>query len=318
LIGCGASGVLGEGEEHETGTAVAVWAAAFGPGAGVTAFHAGSTETADMTSLPDLPHADGVILLADPWTFMPDDALSELGAVAPGVPVLGGVASARSPDGTAALFLGESVREQGAVGVALRGVDMIPCVSQGASPLGPEVTITRAEGNVILELAGRPALETLERLVSDLAPRERALLSGGLLLGIVVDSGKPEFEQGDFLVRGLAGFDRASGAIAVATAVEPGQIVRVHARDARSAHDDLNRALRALRHAASEQAAGALVFSCNGRGRSMFDAPGHDAVAVRRELGGAASAGFFAAGEFGPVAGRNFLHSFTATIAVFA
>jgi len=40
--------------------------------------------------------------------------------------------------------------------------------------------------------------------------------------------------------------------------------------------------------------------------------------ALAQELGGAPSAGFFAAGEIGPVGGEHFLHSFTATIAVFA
>jgi small ligand-binding sensory domain FIST len=63
--------------------------------------------------------------------------------------------------------------------------------------------------------------------------------------------------------------------------------------------------------------AGALVFSCNGRGSSMFGTPGHDAMAVQRELHGAPAAGFFAAGEIGPVGSRSFLHGFTATVAVF-
>ena len=57
---------------------------------------------------------------------------------------------------------------QGAVGVSLHGVEMLPCVSQGAAPLGREVTITAAEGNVIHELAGRPALETVEQIIAEL------------------------------------------------------------------------------------------------------------------------------------------------------
>ena len=59
--------------------------------------------------------------------------------------------------------------------------------------------------------------------------------------------------------------------------------------------------------------AGALVFSCNGRGTAMFGPRDHDAAMVQRELGGAPAAGFFAAGEIGPVGGRSFLHGFTAT-----
>jgi small ligand-binding sensory domain FIST len=63
--------------------------------------------------------------------------------------------------------------------------------------------------------------------------------------------------------------------------------------------------------------AGALVFTCNGRGRDMFGAPDHDAAALDRELQGAPAAGFFAAGEIGPVGGESFLHGFTATVAIF-
>ena len=66
----------------------------------------------------------------------------------------------------------------------------------------------------------------------------------------------------------------------------------------------------------AEGAAGALLFSCNGRGSHMFDVPDHDAAALEDALG-APAAGFFCAGEIGPVGGRNFLHGFTATIAVF-
>jgi len=64
--------------------------------------------------------------------------------------------------------------------------------------------------------------------------------------------------------------------------------------------------------------AGALLFACNGRGRGMFGREGHDVESVERGLGGVPAAGFFAAGEIGPVGGGYFLHSFTATVAVFA
>jgi small ligand-binding sensory domain FIST len=171
---------------------------------------------------------------------------------------------------------------------------------------------------VIHELAGRPALETVERIIAELPPRERALVAGGLLIGIVIDGGKPEYEQGDFLVRGVLGADPESGSLVVGAAVREGQIVRLHARDAQSADQDLCRALRLRVEAMAGHApAGALVFSCNGRGRAMFGAADHDAATVDRELAGAPAAGFFAAGEIGPVGGRSFLHGFTATVAVF-
>ena len=318
LIGCAAGGVLGAGRELESESAVAVWAARFTGTGEAEAFHMTMTEDGTVENVPPLDGASGLILLTDPYSFAPEPALAQLTVDAPAVPVLGGLASGRTPAGGGALFVDDRVCDEGAVGVRLRGIEMLPCVSQGAAPVGREVTITAAEGNVIHELAGRPALDSVEQIVSELGPRERSLLSGGLLIGVVIESGKPEYEQGDFLVRGVLGADPDSRSLIVGAGVREGQIVRLHARDARSADEDLRRALRLRLEALSgETPAGAIVFSCNGRGRAMFGTPDHDALAVSRELGGAPTAGFFAAGEIGPVGGRSFVHGFTATIAVF-
>jgi small ligand-binding sensory domain FIST len=323
LIGCGAGGVVGDGREIEGGTAVTVWAAAFENGF-VSTFHAEVTEVEDgvaIAGVPDLQGAGGAILLPDPYSFPTDAVLAELAGRAPGVPVLGGISSARTLRGQAALFLGERVVPGGAVGVRFDGVELLPCVSQGATPIGPELTITSGEGRLIKELAGRPALGALRAVLDRLDDAERDMLSEGMLLGIVVEQagGDGEGQHGDFLVRSVLGGDPETGTIAVGATIEEGQIVRVHARDAKSADRDLHDALALRRQAlGSDAPAGALMFTCNGRGRGMFGVPDHDAAALVGELGNVPTAGFFAAGEIGPVGGENFLHGFTATVAVFA
>ena len=321
LIGCGAGGVLGCGRELESGTGVAVWAAALDAGS-VDSFHATVTEEEDeeagvLEGMPEPGVEDTLVMLADPYSFPTDSVLSGLARDAPGVPVLGGLSSGRTVQGTGALFFDQEVREEGAVGLCLRGVDLLPCVSQGAVPLGREMTITAAEGNVIQELAGRPALETIEQVIGELPLAERTLVIAGLLVGVVIEGGKPEYEQGDFLVRGVLGADPDTGAVAVGARVEPGQVLRLHARNAALAGDDLRRELSLRAEATVGRPAGALVFSCNGRGQSMFGARDHDASMVQDVLLGAPAAGFFAAGEIGPVGTRSFLHEFTATVAVF-
>ena len=321
LIGCGAGGVIGRHQEIEDGTAVSIWAANLGSGSALP-FHASVEELEEgagaLTGMPELGGAGGAIMLADPATFPTDAVLRFLSESAPMVPLLGGLASGRGIDGGAVLFSGDDVIEHGAVGVRLDGVEVIPCVSQGATPIGPELTITAADGNIIDELAGRPALEKLRETIESLEAEDLRLVQGGLLMGIVVDHNKPDYVQGDFLVRGLVGADPATGKVAVAADVHPGQVVRLHARDADSADRDLREALGVRMAALGGRApAGALLFACNGRGRQMFSCAHHDAVAVEEELAGAAAAGFFAAGEIGPVGGENFLHSFTATVAVF-
>jgi small ligand-binding sensory domain FIST len=321
LIGCGAGGVLGAGREIEGGTAVVVWAAALDGGV-AQPFRAAVEELDEgvvVTGMPELDGAAGAILLPDPFTFPAEQVLAALVEQAPGVPVLGGIASARTADGRPALFEGSDVLDDGgAVGVRFDGVELLPCVSQGARPFGPELTITAAEGGMIHELAGKPALGKLRDVVAELPEPERTLVAGGLMVGLVVDGGKPDYLQGDFLVRGLVGADPATGAVAVGTPVSPGQVLRLHARDADSADRDLRDALGLRREAlGGRPPAGALLFSCNGRGRGMFGSADHDVDAVDEVFPGAPTAGFFAAGEIGPVGGGNFLHGLTATLAVF-
>jgi small ligand-binding sensory domain FIST len=318
VVGCGAGGILGQGREHEDGTAVTVWAAAFADG-GAETFVASSDEEGSVEGLPDLDGAAGALLFPDPYSFPTDRVLSRLAETAPGTSVVGGLSSARTLDGSCALFCGEEVITGGAVGVRFDGVDVLPCVSQGAAPVGPELTVTAADGRMIQELAGAPALDKVREVLNDLSPRDRELAGEGLLMGMVINGGKPDYGPGDFLVRGLLGADPDSGVIAVGAPVEPGQVVRLHARDAASADRDLRAALGLGMEALGGAApAGALCFSCNGRGRGMFGRPDHDAAALAATLSGAPAAGFFAAGEIGPVGGESFLHGFTATVALFA
>ena len=139
LIGCGAGGVIAESREVEDGTAVSVWAAAL-DGGEATSFHAEVEPLGDgggvLSGLLDLEGATGALLLTDPFTFPTDPVLRELSAAAPMLPLLGGLASARSPDADTPLFHGDDVLTAGAVGVRLDGVEMLPCVSQGAAPIG--------------------------------------------------------------------------------------------------------------------------------------------------------------------------------------
>ena len=320
LVGCGAQGVVGGGRELERG-GVVVWAASL-PGAEVETFHLEAVPAGASIAVSGMPSlhesTDAVILLVDPYTFPVEPLLARIGADHPGLPVLGGLSSAGGGPGAGVLLRGEQVAGRGAVGVALSGVDVRSCVSQGARPLGPEMVITAADGNVVHELASKPALERLKEAIGALDPYERLLAARGLLLGIVIDENQPEYERGDFLIRGLIGVDEESGAITVGERVRVGQTVRMHVRDAASADEDFKDTLDRLLRQLASPPAGALLFTCNGRGSHMFGQPDHDASALATAFGGAPAAGFFCAGEIGPVGERNFVHGFTATVAVFA
>jgi small ligand-binding sensory domain FIST len=326
LIGCGAGGTLAGGRELEDTPGVVVWGASM-PGAELETMHVTAERDADGFRLLGLPESlaepadeeaadESMLALCDPFSFPAEELLAALERSRPHVPVLGGLASASFAGGALLMRDGE-VHTEGAVAVRLRGAQVLPCVSQGAGPVGPEMTITHAEANVIGQLAGKPAMERLGEVIAALPEEERGLAAAGVLIGLVIDENRPEYERGDFLVRPIIGADRETGAIAIGEPVRVGQTVRLHVRDAASADEDLREALRVQAEAlGSEGAAGALLFTCNGRGSHMFEVPDHDAGVLEDSLG-APTAGFFCAGEIGPVGGRNFLHGFTATMAVF-
>ena len=319
LLGCGAQGVVGAGRELEDG-GVVVWAASL-PQGDVETFHLEAVPTGEgqlaISGVPEMTGADAAIMLADPYSFPVEPMLAQLSEDYPGLPILGGIASAGEGPGDGALFHRGEVAREGAVGAVLRGVKVHACVSQGATPVGPEMVITACEGNMVAELASRPALVRLREAIVELDADERAMAANGLLLGIVIDPNQPEYERGDFLVRGILGADQDSGAVTVGEHVRVGQVVRLHVRDGQSADADFRAVLDRELSALEAPPAGALVFTCNGRGRGMFGSPDHDATALDEAFSGAPAAGFFCAGEIGPVGPRNFLHGFTATVAVF-
>ncbi|MGH3980965.1 MAG: FIST signal transduction protein [Pseudonocardiaceae bacterium] len=318
-LGCSAGGVIGRGQGVEATGAVAAWAAVL-PGVRRQPFHLDvlrGPEGVVVTGLPDREPDDAVaVLLADPYSFPAGEFIERSNDVPVWLPLVGGLATGQRGEGSARLFLDGRVLEQGAVGVLLGGpVGARTLVSQGCRPIGPAMIVTRAEGNVLLELAGVPAYRKLEEIVAALPPDEQALAARGLHIGIAMDEYAEEHERGAFLVRGVIGADPRHGAVAVGDVVEVGRTVRFQVRDRDAADEDLEALLTGFRAAGPVE--GALLFSCNGRGATLFPSADHDVLAIRRGLGITGVAGFFAAGEIGPVAGRNHVHGFTASILAF-
>jgi small ligand-binding sensory domain FIST len=319
LLGCVASGVVARERELEEGPGAAVWAASL-PAARVETFHSFAIGTDDGVAIggfPELDGADLVTLLVDPFTFPAAGFLTRLNEEEDGgVPLVGGLAAGAGEPEAQALFLDGQVLNKGAVGAVLRDAPVRTVVSQGCAPIGRDSVITAAEGNVVFELAGRPAIERLrEDLGALAAEQQRLAATGGVLAGLVIDENRSEYTRGDYLMRGLIGADEETGALAIGEPVRIGQTLRFHVRDARAADEDLREGLAGVLE--GERAAGALLFTCNGRGLNMFPEPDHDARVVAEALEGDSLAGFFCAGEIGPVGGRPFLHGFTATLAVF-
>lgn len=314
LLGCAAVSVVATGREVEEQPAVSLWAGRFGEVAPVRLEALRGADGFELTGLPaELafePRA--LVLLADPFSFPIDTLYDEVAIRYPGLPVVGGNASAAHGPGGNRLVLDRRVHSAGAVGAFLGpGLEVETVVSQGCRPVGRPYVVTRSEGALVQELGGEPALARLLQMTgTDISEEDVELINQGLHLGRVINESKLDFDRGDFLVHNVLGADQATGAIAVSDVIDVGTTVQFHVRDAATADEDL-RSLLAGRHAD-----GALLFTCNGRGVRLFGTPDHDA-GVLDERVGVPVGGFFAAGEFGPIGGRNFVHGFTASIALF-
>jgi small ligand-binding sensory domain FIST len=320
-IGCSAGGVIGGGSGVEGTNAVSVFAAVL-PGVKVRSFHLEVMRAdagAAVVGMPEHDDDDVAVLLADPYSFPADGFITQANVALPGLPVVGGIAAGPLGAGSTRLLVDGRVVDRGAVGVLLKGAGVRTLVSQGCRPVGPAMTVTAAAGNVVRELAGVPALLRVEQVLSELLPADQALASAGLHLGIAMDE---YAEDHEFLVRGILGTEPETGGLVVGDLVEVGRTVRLQVRDADAADADLRALLAGYRRDTRDApAGGALLFSCNGRGAHLFGAThggaDHDPALVRSELAALGVAGFFAGGELGPVAGRNHLHGFTASVLAF-
>ncbi len=251
-------------------------------------------------------------------------------------PIIGGLASGSNKPGGNVLLLNDRVLRSGGVGLSLSGkVRVDSLVSQGCRPIGPTLIVTGCKGQMITHLGGRPALEALEEILDSLGPAMRERLRRGLFIGRAINEYKDRFGRDDFLIRHVIGVDKEHKFIAVADLLRVGQTIQFHVRDAQTASEDL--ALLLDMQKLYEPPAGVLLFTCNGRGTRLFERPHHDAAAFSRAFAppttgeqqakagsplpapssGVPLAGFFCAGEIGPVGDQVFVHGQTACAALF-
>lgn len=329
LIGCTGEGIIAQGQEFEEAPAVTLWAARL-PGVRMSPVHLPFDGDDVETGVPDWPfeteafnesldrESPLLLMLADPFTTPVKDSLDSLHDIYPSIRAIGGLAGGGREPGEHRLILDDRVFDRGLVGVLLSGpVSVHTVISQGCRPIGERYIVTRSDHNVIYELGGVSALDQLQQAFESLTDDEKQHAQRALHLGIAMDEHRDRFDRGDFLVRNILGADRSSGSIAVGDTVQEGQTVQFHLRDAESASEDLNLLLAAEQNRAALAPKGGLIFSCCGRGHHLFGHLHHDAETVHNRFGGIPVSGFFCQGEIGPVGPHNFLHGYTASIALF-
>ncbi len=326
LIGCTGAGIIGADQELEKKPALSLLVGEL-PDVQIVPFHL-TEKNLEESSGPAFWHfqlelepgaTPQFVVLVDPFTTRAMQLVDALAEAYPQSPMIGGLASGAQQPGENRLFVDGKVYDEGAIGVGLTGkIALRSVVSQGCRPIGEPFTVTRADKNIVFELAGRPPMKILQEMLPQLPSRDRDLARSALFLGRVVNEYQEEFGRGDFLIRNLIGSDPQSGALAVGDLMHTGQTVQFQVRDAQTADEDLRQLLaRERSELGQKQPRGALLFSCLGRGERMYGTADHDIRVVQENLGPVPVAGFFCNGEIGPVGHRAFIHGFTSVVGLF-
>jgi small ligand-binding sensory domain FIST len=326
LIGCSGQGIVGPNREIEGKAALSAMNLQL-PGAQLYPKHLEAEDLAALDSAEAWRAWTGVapervnawIVFVDPFTCDAEEIVSGLTVAYPGTTIAGGLASGLQSRRGTQLFLNGALYNSGAVILGIGGAYTIrTVVAQGAAPIGEPWTITGVERNVLRKIGNRPALDVLRETLGNLDEEMRDRAARNLLVGLAMNEYRETFEQGDFLIRNVVGYDSESGALAIGAMPQVGQTIQFQIRDADAADFDLKRQLENTRARVDpDLIAGALLCTCNGRGVGLFGSPDHDARSFTEAFGPVPMAGFFCNGEIGPVGGQTYLHGFTASLALF-
>jgi small ligand-binding sensory domain FIST len=326
LVGCSSQGlIVGSCEvEENAGLALGLYSL---PGANLTACHFIQEQVEEangpgywrLETGVEPEQTNGWLTFIDPFHLDSESWLKTWNEAYAPLPVLGGLASGEPAEQSTQIYLNGDVFEAGGVALSVGGeINLAGVTSQGCTPIGETWTLTKVDQNIIHEIGNRPAYEVLAETFNQLAPEEQKKARGNLFIGLVMNEYLDEFHRGDFLIRNLLGADPRSGSIAVGALPRLGQTVQFQRRSAAAATEDMDALLtRAKSKLGAAAIYGGCLCCCNGRGQSLFGRPNHDAQMVQQQLGPLGLAGFFCNGEIGPVGQKNFLHGYTASLALF-
>ncbi|PYJ08407.1 MAG: hypothetical protein DME25_01605 [Verrucomicrobia bacterium] len=326
LVGCSSQGLIAGEEEVEKNAGLSLGLYAL-PGGDLKAVHFTQQQVEEangpgywhLETGVDPAQTNGWLVFIDPFHLDSESWLKGWNEAYAPRPVLGGLASGDFTEQLTQIYLNGDVFEEGGVAISFGGdVRLVSVTSQGCTPIGDTWTLTKVEQNIIHEIGNRPAYEVLAETFNGLSTEEQKKARGNLFIGLVVNEYLDDFHRGDFLIRNLLGADPRSGSIAVGALPRLGQTIQFQRRSAAAATEDMNELLARTKKKLGEAPIyGGCLCCCNGRGQSLFRQPNHDAQMVQQRLGPLGLTGFFCNGEIGPVGEKNFLHGYTASLALF-
>lgn len=243
-----------------------------------------------------------------------EGVVSRIGA---GIPVSGGLAGDNGAFRQTFVLSSAGVSDRGAVAIGLYGEHIV--VGHGSfggwEPFGPARKVTRADGNILYELDGEPALNIYKRYLGDYASQ---LPASGLLFPFEM-LGEDHSALG--LIRTILGIDERTGSLTLAGAIDQDGYLRLMHASTDALVDGAEKAARNAATTGIQGPALALLVSCVGRKLVMGDQVDEEVEAVAELLGhGHTLAGFYSYGEINPLQGTLDcrLHNQTMTVAVIA
>ena len=307
-VGTVGAGILATGREYFGEPAIAIMVAAF-PTDSFSVFSACDGEVSDIVAerhdwLAKTAQHFGVVH-ADPRSPDLAEAIPRF-VEATNSFCVGGISSA----GGSATQVADGVTEGGFSGVLFSGdVPVVTGLTQGCSPIGPIHEVTACEGNIAIELDGRPAFEVFCDDIG--AVLARNLNQAGRYIHAAIPVAGSD--RADYMVRNLIGLDPEAGLVAIGEHLTSGQAIMFCRRDSQSAFDDLRRMLADLKQRAATPPRGGIYYSCVARGPNMFGPDSVELETIRAELGDIPLVGFFCNGEIS----YDRLYGYTGVLSLF-
>jgi small ligand-binding sensory domain FIST len=232
------------------------------------------------------------------------------------VPVVGAGASEDGTLGKSYQLCGENIAHNALSGVLLSGCfDAEIGITQGCQPITEPLTITKAEGNRIAEIDGRPALASLTRLLKGPLSQDLKRALAFVFAGLPADPHKNSVAPGEYVVRNIIGIDQKKGILAVAEEVFEGERIVFTLRDSMRAREDLIQMLqRASQRLDGKTPSLGIYFNCCARGTPFYGIPGMDTAYIRQTLGDFPLIGLFGNFELGPLGRMNRLLAYTGVL----
>ena len=317
LIGCSGMSVLTSGGEFEEEPAIAVMVLRSEQFSAVS-FSAQGTESEVGEQIhesiqTELCDDSLLIIFPDIRTMNPAELVKQIGSDGTTLPVVGAAVSGDATGAQMYHWKDAQATEGGAAGVLLTGnFNTEIGVAQGCQPIGKLREVTKADGRVIFELDGEPALENFKTALQLLTQDDIRRSGGTVFIGIAMDGTNKNPTRGDFLIRNLVGINEQHAALAISEEVKEGQLVQFHLRNALAAAEEIQVIIAQLAEKTRERPpAFGLYFNCLGRGKGLYGTANHDIAVIQENFPGLPVIGFFGNSEFAPIGGRNFAHAYT-------